>query len=164
MKQKLSTFKQVAIGAGIVYFIWLIGFLAMEDPLCLITDFCSDVIWWIKDIIAVSSPFIASLSLIVLAVVSKKYDNKYIYYSALTVVCIPIFLSLLISLDYDATSLFSFLVVMPIYTVFYPFSIAAEVIYDLSYTFNFGYIFALLLLIVGISVVVFTKIKNILCN
>ena len=163
MKRKLSTRKQVVIGAGIVYFIWLIGFLAMEDPFCLISDFCSDIIWWIKDIIAVSAPFIASLSLIILAVISKKYDNKYIYYSALTVICIPIFLSLLISLDYDATSLFSILVVMPIYTVFYPFSIAAEVIYDLSYTFNFGYIIALLLLIVGVSVVVFIK-KNTLKN
>ena len=161
MKHKLSMLKQVVSGAGSVYFIWIIGFLAMEDPFCLISDFCSDVIWWIKDLIAVSAPFVASLSLIIFAVASKKYDNKYIYYSALTVVGMPIFISLLCCLEHDATSLFSVLVIMPIYTVFYPFSIAAEVIYDLSYTFNFGYVIALLLLIIGISVIVFIKQKTI---
>ncbi len=164
MKQKLSNLKQVVIGAVIVYSIWLIGFLAMEDPLCLISDYSPDIIWWIKDIIAVSTPFVASLSLIIFAIISKRYNYKYIYYSALVFVVIPILISILTEIEYDTDSSLATVILMPIYTLLQPFALASEVIDGLSYTLNLGYIVACMLLIISISVVAFIRTKSVYKN
>ncbi len=160
MKKSLTKTKQIILGFVPLYLIWLLGFFA-TDPFgwCLSNSFI-DSIWRVLDIIICSVPFAVSFCLILIAYFSKRYDYKYIYYSALAVVCMPMTIPVAEMFMFDDSSVLIWLISFPLLLVLYPYALAYEVIHYSSFTLEGGYILTIMAVFVIISAVVYKKAKT----
>ncbi len=159
MKKSLTKTKQIILGFLPIYLLWLIGFLIVDDPFCLImNNKFLDSIWYELDFFACSIPFINSLALVFISYLSKRYDYKYLYYSALAVTCIPMCLPVIELLNYDDTSLFAWLVIFPLGIILMPISFSYAVIDNLM--LDAEYIVAIMAVLVIISAIIYKKIKT----
>lgn len=159
MKKALTKTKQIILGFVPLYLLWLIGFLIADDPFCwILNNSFLDSIWYELDIIACSIPFIVSSGLILISFFSKRYDYKYLYYSALAVTCIPMCLPVIDLLNYDDTSLFAWLVLFPLGIILMPISFSYAVMDNLM--LEAEYVIAIMAVLVVISAIVYKKTKT----
>lgn len=160
MKRTLTKTKQILAGFVPLYLLWLTGFLIVDDPFCLImNNKFLDSIWYELDIFACSIPFINSSALVLISYLSKRYDCKYLYYSALAVTCIPMCLPVIELLNYSDTSLFAWLVIFPLGVILMPISFSYAVIDNL--TLESGYVVAIMAVFVIISAIIYKKTQKI---
>lgn len=160
MKRTLTKTKQILAGFVPLYLLWLTGFLIVDDLFCLImNNKFLDSIWYELDIFACSIPFINSSALVLISYLSKRYDCKYLYYSALAVTCIPMCLPVIELLNYSDTSLFAWLVIFPLGVILMPISFSYAVIDNL--TLESGYVVAIMAVFVIISAIIYKKTQKI---
>ncbi len=159
MKKTLSKTKQIILGFIPLYLLWLIGFLIAADPFCwfLNNSFLNSIGYELY-IIACSIPFVVSSGLILISYFSKRYGYKYLYYSALIVVCVPMVIPATEFLMFDHTSVFMWLISFPVAMILYPYALAYEVIDNLLLPAE--YVIAIMAVLVVISAIVYKKTKN----
>lgn len=159
MKKALTKTKQIILGFVPIFLLWVIGFLIAADPFCwFLNNSFLNSIWYELYIIACSIPFVVSSGLILISYFSKRYGYKYLYYSALIVVCVPMVIPATEFLMFDHTSVFMWLISFPVAMILYPYALAYEVIDNLLLPAE--YVIAIMAVLVVISAIVYKKTKN----
>ncbi len=159
MQKTLTKTKQIILGFVPLYLLWLIGFLIAEDPFCwFLNNSFLYSIEYVLYVLACSVPFVVSSGLILISYFSKRYDYKYLYYSAVIVVCVPMVIPAAELLMFDHTSVFAWLISFPVALVLNPYALAYEVIDNLMLPAE--YIIAIMAVLVVISAIVYKKTKT----
>lgn len=161
MKKRISRGKQVILGAGITSFLWIIAFLAC-DPFGWLLY--SDISGFLLSFIIIAVPFFNSAYLLVLSIISKKYNYKKLYFSALAAVCLPVLAYLFNELNLSDSSIFSWILNLTVGLVLYPAGIiCVEVIenaaFELSYSMEGTYIVAVMIVFIIVSAILYKTVK-----
>ena len=163
MNKKIGNGIQFVLGFGIISLLYIIGFLS-SDPFCWFLNAEFDVdIYLVFDIILTITPFLICGYLILISIVGKHCNYKFMYYSALLAVCMPVIAYLFGKLLGNDSSVLTWILGLTVGWIMYPFGIVAVAVFD-NIDIGFGYegiyIVAIMVLFVVLSIILHKTIKN----